>query len=288
MAISRTWNLRLNLDEFNALLTSLFTDVDRAWALQGLGLGANAGQAPEDAPPSFQRGFALGAAMRQETEDYRRMKSEFGAMGGRPKKPDGLPSGLPDGEPSGEPSGEPNPQSSILNPLNEKPVSQKSPERQAQRALIEEIVQRWNDFASVHGLATARLTDGRADKIRTRLKDKEWLNDFQRAMDYIAFEPFYRGGGQGGWKATLDYLLKPETSCKLAEAAIAKGAKPTRRSEPAGRQLSDDELSQCWEQALHNMAAKGHDVDNRAYDTEVREAIYNEAKRLENELRSRK
>jgi DNA-binding transcriptional ArsR family regulator len=65
-----------------------------------------------------------------------------------------------------------------------------------------------------------------------------------------------------------------------------RDAKPTVSRE--GRQLSDDEISQCWEKALHNMAAKGLDVDNRAYDTDVREAIYNEAKRLENELRNRK
>ena len=76
MAVSRTWNLRLNLDEFNALAASLYTDADRALALQGMLLGMNAGPFPEGVPQAFFRGWETGAKMRQEAEDSRRTPAE--------------------------------------------------------------------------------------------------------------------------------------------------------------------------------------------------------------------
>lgn len=110
MAISRTWNLRLNLDEFNALIASLYTDGDRALALQGLALGMNAGQCPDGAPDSFRRGWEVGSKAREATEEIRRKNAAVGALGGRPareEKPNGLPNGSPDGKPNGDPDGGP-------------------------------------------------------------------------------------------------------------------------------------------------------------------------------------
>lgn len=127
MAVARTWNIRLNLDEFNALTSSLYTDADRAIALQGLALGMNAGECPENVPDAFRRGWLVGAKAREATEDIRRRNAEIGSRGGRPaagkqpgnppenppppseeQEPNGKPNGYPDGKPNGTPEGPPN------------------------------------------------------------------------------------------------------------------------------------------------------------------------------------
>lgn len=151
MAVARTWNIRLNLDEFNALSTSLYTDADRALALQGLALGMNAGECPSNVPDAFYRGFLVGAKARQGTEDIRRRNAEIGSRGGRPsaarspenslqlvepppseEKPNGLPEGIPNGKPNGKPTGIPNGEPNPLT-INEEQKNEERPPLTPQR-----------------------------------------------------------------------------------------------------------------------------------------------------------
>ena len=82
----------MNLDEFNALVASFYSDADRALALQGLTLGCNGGACPNGAPDAFKRACELGLEWRSEAEEYRNGRAENGAKGGRPKtKPCGSP-----------------------------------------------------------------------------------------------------------------------------------------------------------------------------------------------------
>lgn len=74
----RTWNLRLNLDELNALVSSLFMDSDRAAALQGLTLGCNGGQCPENAPEPFRRACELGTKWRSEADAFKAKRAKGG------------------------------------------------------------------------------------------------------------------------------------------------------------------------------------------------------------------
>lgn len=78
MSHPRAWNLRLNLDEFNALAVSLYADADRALALQGMTLGANGGSLPEGVPEAFRRGWNLGTRMHQEALEYQALQAERG------------------------------------------------------------------------------------------------------------------------------------------------------------------------------------------------------------------
>ncbi len=123
MARSRTWNLRLNLDELNALCMSLVTDQDRALALQGIALGCNGGPLQDGAPSAFSRAWDIGHAMRTEAEEYRKGRSANGSGGGKPSHrkdlgepcerttwlPHGTPHGAPSPVPHGTPHGLPNP-----------------------------------------------------------------------------------------------------------------------------------------------------------------------------------
>ena len=139
MTASRTWNLRLNLDEFNSLVASLYTDADRALVLQGMSLGLNGGDLPDGAPPSFLRGWEMGHGMRTEAERFRDVQSERGRSSAekrrerngsaQPIKPgqsrtEPEPPFEPVFEPPLEPPVEPNhnPQSTILKTTNDKPI----------------------------------------------------------------------------------------------------------------------------------------------------------------------
>lgn len=75
---ARTWNLRMNLDEFNAVVAGLYVDKDRALALQGLSLGCNGGICSEDAPAPLRMAWEVAIAWRQEADGYKAKKSKAG------------------------------------------------------------------------------------------------------------------------------------------------------------------------------------------------------------------
>lgn len=106
MTRSRTWNLRLNLDDFNAAFAALGDDAEKAQFLHGLSLGMNAGEPREGCPEPTREGFDLGRSMRSEAEVYRAGRVEIGKRGGpaswkHPKEPHGKPEGEPHGSPRG-------------------------------------------------------------------------------------------------------------------------------------------------------------------------------------------
>ena len=75
---ARPWNLRLNLDEFNGLIASVFTDYDRALILQGIALGTNGGSLPDGAPPSFLKAYEVGLKMYEEAVEYQEGQARRG------------------------------------------------------------------------------------------------------------------------------------------------------------------------------------------------------------------
>lgn len=146
MAASRTWNLRLNLDEFNALAASVYTDIDRALLFQGMTLGFNGGECPIGVPSAFARAYQLGADARQEAEAFRTKMGQNGSRGGRPAHRQDPGEHEPDQgceEPAGKPEGnqqvnqlvdqqgyQTSTQSTIHNPLPQTPNEQQQRERE--------------------------------------------------------------------------------------------------------------------------------------------------------------
>lgn len=82
----RIWNLRINLDEFNAALGSVFTDEDRALLLQGMGLGFNGGLCSNTVPAPFRTGYAMGLESRKEADGYQQKKSIAGLASAETRK----------------------------------------------------------------------------------------------------------------------------------------------------------------------------------------------------------
>ena len=70
MAETRTWFMKLNLDELNALAARLWTESDKAAAFQGIVLGCNAGPCPDEVPEVFKRAWEISIAWRQGAENF--------------------------------------------------------------------------------------------------------------------------------------------------------------------------------------------------------------------------
>jgi hypothetical protein len=98
MSRARTWNLRLNIDEFNALFLSCVSDTNKLSFMHGFSCGINNGVLAQNMDGMFIEGFTLGKRMRDEAEEYRLEKSTVGKKGGYPKhKVQNVPTGIPDG-----------------------------------------------------------------------------------------------------------------------------------------------------------------------------------------------
>jgi len=69
-----------------------------------------------------------------------------------------------------------------------------------------EFFDRWNTFAGKKHLAVARrLTDKRKAKIKTRLHDDGWLEDFLEACERLPI-------AGDGWQPDLDWVIENDTN----------------------------------------------------------------------------
>lgn len=86
--MARLWNLRLNLDEFNAALAGLFDDEERSHFLMGFAHGVNGGSGARG-EGAFCSGFDLGYATRQEAIGFteKRRKCGLASAAAREVKP---------------------------------------------------------------------------------------------------------------------------------------------------------------------------------------------------------
>lgn len=98
----------------------------------------------------------------------------------------------------------------------------------------QELVDLWNENAKESGtFPRARMTPAREGIFATRLKDKQWADDFVTALDWITNAPaaaHYRGDNDRKWVADLDFMLQNGKATSLAEKATAT---PQATPEPA-------------------------------------------------------
>ena len=76
--MSRIWNLRLNVDEFNSVYGSAYTDAERSLVLTGLFAGINSGTPPEQCSRFVLDAFTIARAWREEAEQHLERKSRAG------------------------------------------------------------------------------------------------------------------------------------------------------------------------------------------------------------------
>jgi uncharacterized protein YdaU (DUF1376 family) len=88
-------------------------------------------------------------------------------------------------------------------------------------ALLNDMAVAWNAMARIHGLPqVSEVTPKRATALRARINER-WRKDpigmWSRYLDAIAATPFLRGENPRGWKANLDWAIRPESPVRVAE-----------------------------------------------------------------------
>lgn len=86
MSKARIWRLSINLDVFNAVSASFYSDEARALAFQGLSLGMNDGICPSGAPEAFRLAFEIGKAAMQEAKDHQECSARGGKSSAKSRK----------------------------------------------------------------------------------------------------------------------------------------------------------------------------------------------------------
>jgi hypothetical protein len=87
-----------------------------------------------------------------------------------------------------------------------------------------ELLLRWN---GIDGVTPCReMTVKRVKSLRTRSSETGWRESVDEALARVAASTFCRGGGDRGWRATIDWFLSPDTLNRLLE-----GTYEDRRSE---------------------------------------------------------
>lgn len=93
----------------------------------------------------------------------------------------------------------------------------------------------FNRMAAEVGLPEAQgLSRKRRLALKARLRDCGGIAGWRIAMDRVRASPFLRGDNDRGWRASLDFLLKPESFAKLMEGAYDP-APGGRRQRPEPR-----------------------------------------------------
>lgn len=74
---------------------------------------------------------------------------------------------------------------------------------------VEEIFSYWN---SKEKLPTAQITKSRLTKLKARVKENGFLENYQVVIDKLAASDFCTGENDRGWKANFDWLVKNDVN----------------------------------------------------------------------------
>jgi hypothetical protein len=82
-------------------------------------------------------------------------------------------------------------------------------------SVAQEFVDAWNAHPCFP--ACRKLTEARKRHLRARLADSSWVSSWREALARAAASPFCRGENDRGWRADVDWFLKPDTVTKILE-----------------------------------------------------------------------
>jgi hypothetical protein len=78
-------------------------------------------------------------------------------------------------------------------------------------------------------------TAGRAAKLKTRLADPYWRDNWRAALAKIGASPFLQGDGSTGWRADVDWFLKPDSVARILEGKYDGNGTGTGRGNTGSR-----------------------------------------------------
>lgn len=111
--------------------------------------------------------------------------------------------------------------------------------------------QSWNDTAARYGLSRAiKLTDARRKQIRARLKELGGAAGWNSALEQIGESAFLRGGGERGWRVSLDDFLKPTIMMRIQEGRYQTQAEASATTATRSHAVMPE-----WERAARELYA---------------------------------
>lgn len=87
------------------------------------------------------------------------------------------------------------------------------------------LVEAWNDLTTPPIPKIKKLTEGRRQKIRTRIRDRT-LSEWRDVIQAVERTPFLRGDNNRGWTASFDWLIgNAENAVKVIEGRYESNGK---------------------------------------------------------------
>lgn len=103
---------------------------------------------------------------------------------------------------------------------------------------IKEVIEAWNNLT---GLSKCiKFSEDRTRKLKSRLRDPFFAANWRAALNKVQASPFCHGEGGRGWKADIDWFLKPDSCLRVMEGKYDKvAAKPTQSVQSIRKQIFD-------------------------------------------------
>lgn len=80
-------------------------------------------------------------------------------------------------------------------------------------AFSKELLQQWNTRMGRRD----HMTPKRLKAINARTRDRFFMENYEQALELASRSPFLRGENDRGWKADLEFFLKPDSIAKILE-----------------------------------------------------------------------
>lgn len=115
----------------------------------------------------------------------------------------------------------------------EKTTGRKVESVAASLAVANKIVNEWN---MVDGVTMCRsVTPKRRQAVAARMKDQFWRENYSGAMERIRTLPALHGKNDQGWRADIDWFLRPDTVARVIEGKYDNWKPTTTKSESRSR-----------------------------------------------------
>ncbi len=88
-------------------------------------------------------------------------------------------------------------------------------EEEIRAPTVPEFLAAWNAVRGFRGALD--LTNDRLRHFQARVHNRQWVASWREALARAAALPFCLGAGERGWRATVDWFLKPGTVTKILE-----------------------------------------------------------------------
>ena len=107
MSRSRTWSVRLSVDDLNASFCLLESDQEIASWVRGLMRGLNGGEPKDGASKQYSEGWGIGESARNKADEIRALCAEVGRVGGAKRVANAQANASQDTTPVGSPPAQP-------------------------------------------------------------------------------------------------------------------------------------------------------------------------------------